>query len=142
MQPATFHRNIFQRIFGICATKRPLDEGCWTFKNGRIIVDLARAPELSRPNGAIRLETRHLPDRVLVIQGNDGRYYSFRNRCKHLGGRRLDPVPGTDQVQCCSIGKSTYDYEGKNLSGPAKEGLESYPVTFEDGKLVITLIPG
>lgn len=138
MPTTVLRRNIFQRLFGICATRPPSDEGCWTFENEMIIVDLARTPELARPNVGIRLEKRGFPERVLVIQGDDGRYYAFRNRCTH-GKRRLDPVPGARQVQCCSVGKSTFDYAGRKLSGPAKEALHTYPVTVEDGKLLITL---
>lgn len=138
MQNATLHRNIFQRILGICATKQPSDEDCWTFENGKIIVDLARAPELGRRNGAIRLEKKNLPERVLVIQGDDGEYYAFKNRCTH-GKRRLDPMPAIQQVQCCSIGKSTFDYGGKKISGPAKEDIDIYMMTVEDGKLLIAL---
>lgn len=138
MQNATLHRNIFQRILGICATKQPSDEDCWTFENGKIIVDLAHAPELGRRNGAIRLEKKNLPERVLVIQGDDGEYYAFKNRCTH-GKRRLDPMPAIQQVQCCSIGKSTFDYGGKKISGPAKEDIDTYIMTVEDGKLLIAL---
>ena len=138
MQPATLDRSIFQRILGICATKRPSDEGCWTLDNGKIVVDLARAPELAERSGAIRLEKKNIPDRMLVIRGDDDRYYAFRNRCTHMK-RRLDPVPGTGNVQCCSVNKSTFDYEGKKVSGPAKGGLASHALSVEDNKLVITL---
>ena len=138
MQNTTLHRNIFQRLLGICATKKPSDEGCWTFDNGKIVVDLARAPELSGVNGAIRLEAKTLPEHVLIIQGDDGEYHAFRNRCTH-GKRRLDPMPGMVQVQCCSIGKSIYDYNGKIISGSAKDDIQAYPVIVDNGKIVITL---
>jgi nitrite reductase/ring-hydroxylating ferredoxin subunit len=99
-------------------------------------VDLTRVPELAEPNRAVRLEKKGFPDRFLLIHGDDGRYYAFKNRCIH-GGRRLDPIPGTRHVQCCSIGRSTYDYSGKVLSGPAKGPLEALPVRIEDGRVVI-----
>jgi len=137
MQTAVLHRNIIQRLFGICATKQPSDEGCWTFKDKKVIVDLTRAPELSSPDGAIRLEKKKgLSERVIVIHGMDKTYHAFTNRCSHAG-RRLDPVPGAQQVQCCSIGKSTFDYGGKRLSGSAKRPVNTHTVTLEDGKLVI-----
>jgi len=137
MQTATLHRNIIQRLFGICATRQPSDESCWIFEDKKVIVDLARAPELGSPNGAIRLEKKKgLPERVIVIHGNDGTYHAFSNRCSHAG-RRLDPVPGAQQVQCCSIGKSTFDYGGNRLSGSAKKSVGTYAVTVEDGRLVI-----
>ncbi len=137
MQTATLHRNIIQRLFGICATKQPSDEGCWTFEDKKVIVDLTRAPELSNPDGAIRLEKKKgLSERVIVIHGHDRTYHAFSNRCSHAG-RRLDPVPGAQQVQCCSIGKSTFDYGGKRLSGSAKKPVGIHAVTLEDDKLVI-----
>ena len=138
MESTTLRRNIFQRMLGICATNQPSDEGCWTFKDGKIIIDLARAAELARLNGAIRLEAKDLPERVLVTQGEDGQYHAFQNRCTH-GKRRLDPMPGAQQLQCCSIGKSIFDYKGKHVSGPAKGDIQTYPVTVDNDKLVITL---
>ena len=138
MEDKKMHRNIFQRIFGICATQQPSDEGCWTFDNDKIVVDLARAPELIEKNEAIRLEKKNLPERVLVVHGNDGEYHALRNSCTH-GKRRLDPIPGTQQVQCCSVGKSVFDYSGKLISGSAKEDIVIYKVEVEDGKLVIAI---
>ena len=138
METEALRRNIFQRLLGICATKQPVNEDCWVFENGRIIVSLARAPELAGRGGAMRLEKKNLPERVLVVHGDDGEYYAFRNRCAHAK-RRLDPLPGSQRVQCCSVGKSTFDYEGKRVSGPAKKSIDSYAVSVEGDKLVITL---
>ncbi|MDQ1336287.1 MAG: hypothetical protein QG552_3237 [Thermodesulfobacteriota bacterium] len=136
METITLRRNIIQRLFGICATKQPADDGCWTIQGKNTVVDLDRVPELAEPNRAVRLEKKGVPDRLLLIHGGDGRYHAFKNRCTH-GGRRLDSVPGTPQVQCCSIGRSTYDYSGKVLSGPAKGPLRVLPVHIENGSLVI-----
>jgi len=138
METMTLHRNIVQRIFGICATKKPRDEGCWTFENNKITVDLTRAPELKSPGGALRVESKALPGRIIVIHGVEGGYFAFKNRCVHAG-RRLDPVPGAQQVQCCSIGKSTFDYEGNRISGTAEKPVDTYKVLVEDTKLIIGL---
>ena len=139
MENGTLRRNIFQRIFGICATKEPLDDGCWTYENGTVTVDLSRAPELFIQNGAIRLEKKdNLPDRLLVFKSDDGQYHALRNQCAHAK-RRMDPVPGAQQVQCCSIGKSTFDYDGKVVSGMAGGDIRIYPVVLENDKLIITL---
>ena len=138
MPKATLKRNIFQRILGLCATRPPADGGCWTLESGKIVVDLARAPELAEANGAVRLEGKNLPERVLLTRGEDGAYRAFKNRCTHMG-RRLDPVPGAGQVQCCSVNKSTFENDGKCVSGPGKKELATYPVTVEGGKLEITL---
>jgi len=136
--PAVLRRNFVQRLFGLCATKPPADPGCFRFEGDCLIVDLFRTPELGERSGAIRAEKKGRAARVLVIRGEDGRFHAFSNRCSH-GGRRLDPVPGEEQVQCCSVGKSTFDYEGGLISGTAESGTHVYAVEERRGTLVVHL---
>jgi Rieske Fe-S protein len=138
MKPVILKRSILQRLLGISASKPPADQGCWTFADRSIEIDLSRVPELSEPGRAIRLEKKNLPERILIVRGEDGRFHAFRNRCKHMG-RRLDPVPGTQTVQCCSVNKTTYDYGGKVLFGPAREPLEVRQVEIREGRLIVKL---
>jgi len=56
-----------------------------------------------------------------------------------MGHRRLDPVPGPNTVQCCSVNKSTYDYEGTTIHGPAPNPITKYPVSIEGDKLIATI---
>ncbi|SHK81223.1 Rieske [2Fe-2S] domain-containing protein [Desulfatibacillum alkenivorans DSM 16219] len=132
-------RGFINRILGVPATKTPQDSDCWSFKDGVITVDLGRAPELSKPGGAIRLEGADLPERVLVFLGDDGTYRAVKNRCTHIGHRRLDPVPGQNCVQCCSVNGSMYEYDGANLKGPAPHPIKTYQVVKEDNALIIKL---
>ncbi len=118
----------FSRILGICSTKVPSVDSAWRYQNGRVEIDLNKAPELIPKGGAVRLEGKGLPERVLVVHGEDGAFHAFRNKCAHVGGRRLDPLPGRHSVQCCSVGKSEYDYEGKFLSGAAKKPVPVFRV--------------
>jgi nitrite reductase/ring-hydroxylating ferredoxin subunit len=136
--PKFLKRGFWQRVLGIPATGRPADPDCWSYSSGQVVVDLGRAPELSQPAGAIRLEGQNLPERILVVHGEDGRYRAFVNRCRHMG-RRLDPVPGENTVQCCSVGKSTYDYDGKLQFGPSAEGVSTFVVKQVNDKLFIAL---
>ena len=138
MAVKSLKRNIFQRMLGIPATGLPHDTDCWSFEEGTITVDLSRATELASTGTAIRLEGRDLPQRVLVVHGDDGNYYAFRNRCQHFG-RRLDPVPDSGTVQCCSVNKATYDMQGNVVSGPAKRPVSLYPVQVEGQKLTVKL---
>jgi len=96
---------LFKRIFGISNTRPPRDAGCWKYSRGRVEIEWARAQELCKPGGAIRLEGRELPVKVLVVYGIDGQYHAFRNRCTFMG-RRLDPIAGTATVCCCSLSRS------------------------------------
>ena len=130
---------ILKRLLGICATQLPANSGCWTYADGKLEVILDKAPELSQKGGAVRLEGPSLPKRVLVVHGQDGAFHAFPNRCTHIGHRRIDTVPGEDKIRCCSVGKSTFDYSGKLLSGSAKESLEPLALESDGSKLVISV---
>jgi nitrite reductase/ring-hydroxylating ferredoxin subunit len=108
-----------------------------------VTVDLARAPELAEPGGAMRLEGAPLSgdplgERLLVVHGLDGQYHAYRNRCTHAG-RRLDPNASTPTVRCCSVGQSLFGYDGRLITGPASGNLTVYPVELEDERLRIEL---
>ena len=138
MNKKMLHRSLIQRVFGICATKPPADTDCFQFENDMVVLDLAKAPELKTQDSAIRLEGKNLPERILVVNGSDGKYHAFINKCSHMG-RRLDPIPGETRVQCCSVGNSTFDYSGKLLSGSAKKEIKISDIRQENGKLMIRL---
>lgn len=132
-------RTLFQRIFGTPVTGKPEVENCWSYTDGKLVINLSEARELQSVGGAIRLEGNNLPVRVLVVRGDNGEYRAYHNRCTHLGHRRLDPVPGTNTVQCCSINKSTFDESGSVIFGPAPHSIQSYPLKVDGDKLVVDL---
>jgi len=134
----TLKRGFFQRLLGKPATSEPVNSESWSFKDNYITVWLNLLPELADPGSGVRLEGKACPERILLIRGDDRAYYAFRNRCTH-SGRRLDPVPGAETVQCCSIGKTTFDYSGRRLAGSGKEDIPFYSVEVQGDKLVISI---
>lgn len=138
MTTRTLKRNIFQRILGIPATKPPADPGCWSLSGTELILDLSRVPELAEPWGAIHIEGQGLSSKVLVLLDGEGTYRAFRNQCEH-GGRKIDPVPGTETVQCCSVGQSVFNYDGSVVSGSAEKPIKVFPVRIENGTLLISI---
>ena len=108
--------------------------------NGKVVIDLATTPELHEKGSAIRLEENGLPNRLLVVYNGDDQYHAFENRCTHYG-RRLDPLPGQPMLQWCSIGKSTFNFFGSNISGPGKDPIKSYPVEKSGEMLLVRLDP-
>jgi len=132
-------RTLWQRIIGSSATATPQDQKSWQYDAGRLTIDLARTPELTQPGNAIRFEGENLPKPVLVVFTEASEYKSFHNRCTHMGHRRLDYVPGTDTVQCCSINKSTYTFAGKKIHGPNRKPVETFAVEKQGDSLIVRL---
>ncbi len=130
---------LFKQILGICNTKRPADENCWKFANGKIEIELKDAPELSKSGGAIRLEGKEIPGRILVFRGDDDNFHALENKCTHIGRRRIDPIIGSDTIKCCSVLGSTYKYSGEVISGPAKKSLKTFQVESVNGNLIVTM---
>lgn len=131
---------IWKRIFGICGTPPPRDPHSWHLRDKKLVLELDRIPELQSPAGAVRLEGKDLPLRVLIVHGNDGSFHAYENRCTHMG-RRIDPLPGKEQIRCCSVSKSTFDYDGRPVSGAAREPVRVFETRMADGNLIVDLTP-
>jgi nitrite reductase/ring-hydroxylating ferredoxin subunit len=132
-------RSFVQRILGKPATELPKMSDCWSYEAGKITIDLTKSPELQVPGGALRLEGSNLPVRVLVVYSENHGYRAYLNKCTHIGHRRLDPVPGTDTVQCCSINKSIFESGGDKISGPASHSVITFPVEKDQDNLVVLI---
>jgi cytochrome b6-f complex iron-sulfur subunit len=126
----------FKAILGICETP-PLDAGLWTLEGNQVTIRLSEAVVLAPIGGAARLEGKGLTSSVLIVHTGD-HYLAFENRCTH-GGRKLDPVAGREELRCCSVNHSRFDYEGNKLSGPAQGSLRRYAVEKRGDELVVTL---
>lgn len=129
---------LLKRIFGICETPLPADTTAWVMGAGKVSIELDKMPELKKPGSGVRLEGRGVNPRLLVFHGDDGQFHAIANRCTHMG-RRIDVIAGTNTIQCCSVGKSTFTYEGELVGGSAKKPVNTFPVSVEDNLLTITL---
>ena len=132
--------SLMKSILGICKTGKPDDEGCWSFSDSRISVDLTRTGGRLARGGALRLEGKGLPERVLLFRGLNDKYYALKNQCTHVGKRRIDPMIEQDTLKCCSVMGSVFTYEGEVVSGPARKPLTTYPVVAEGDRLLITVL--
>jgi nitrite reductase/ring-hydroxylating ferredoxin subunit len=128
----------FARLFGITRTKAPADAGCWNHVNGAVEIDLARAPELAAPGGAIHLAGNGLPHGLFIMHGSDGALHAFDDVCPH-GKRKLDPFRDGGQVRCCSVGKSTFTLDGALVSGPAGGPISTHMVQRDGGRATIKI---
>ena len=125
----------FRALLGKCDTK-PLDAGLWKVDGNKVKVQIEKVA-VAKGN-ATYLCCNGLEKPVLIVRTADDTYIAFENLCPH-GKRKIDPIPGEPKLRCCSVNHSTFDYEGKPLSGPAHKPLKRYTVEKNGGELVITL---
>ena len=128
----------FKSILGICETK-PLSEDLWSLEENKVHVKLSQISDPLPEGGAVYLKGEGLGKPVLILRTEEGQYLAFENRCTHGMHRKLDHVPGESKLRCCSVGHSTFDYEGKKLKGMAKGPLTRYEIEERDGDLIVTL---
>jgi nitrite reductase/ring-hydroxylating ferredoxin subunit len=130
--------SFWDRLVGYPVTQVPQIPDAWSYESEKLTLDISKLPELADLGGAVRLEGETLPEPILIVLGEDGNYYAFKNVCTHAG-RKIDPVKGSMTLECCSVSASTFDYQGAVLSGPAEQPLTSYALDVVDQKLTITL---
>jgi len=127
----------FKAILGKCETK-PLSPELWSVEGGKVVVKLSQKPDAIPKGGAAYLQGKGLQEPLLIVHTDDDKYLSFTNRCPHMK-RKIDPVAGEAKLRCCSVFHSKFDYDGKPLSGPAKESLKRHQVELSQGNLVLTV---
>ena len=130
--------DFFKSVAGICETHE-LDTGLWRLEGNKARIQIDRVPAFRDREGAVYLKGGGLKYPVLIVKTGDNGYSAYRNRCTHIGHRKLDPVPGESKLRCCSVNHSTYDLNGVRLSGPAKGNLTVHSVDIENGELIVTL---
>ena len=126
---------IFRALLGICNSPK-LDESLWTYTDDEIILEESAFDNCNVVG--VYLKGQGLASPVLLYRGDDQVLRAAKNVCPHAK-RKLDPLPGSSKLRCCSINHSTFDYEGNKLSGPATGNLTIYPVKVENGIIRIAV---
>ena len=128
--------DFFDRLRGISDTPLLENPDAWTYADNTVTLALNLIPELAKPGSAVQLDDDQVPEPLLIVYGVDEAYYVYINKCPH-GNRKIDPYNG--DLRCTSFSRSTFDYAGTVLSGPADSPLTTYTVSVEDESLVIAL---
>jgi nitrite reductase/ring-hydroxylating ferredoxin subunit/uncharacterized membrane protein len=75
--------------------------------------------------------------RVVLARTADG-YVAFDDRCPHRGGSLADGAMVCGVVQCPWHGSQFAAKDGEVKAGPAKKGIESYPIEVRGNKILLT----
>jgi Rieske Fe-S protein len=103
--------------------------------DGRVRISLAEHPELTQPQGSLKVLPQGATDPLYVLRLDDGQFAVVSPICTHQGCT-VD-IQGPRLV--CPCHGSTYDRQGRVLRGPAERALTRAGVQLSDGVLVIDL---
>jgi uncharacterized membrane protein/nitrite reductase/ring-hydroxylating ferredoxin subunit len=78
-------------------------------------------------------------DKRIVLARSESGYMAFDDRCTHRGGSLAAGTMICGTVQCPWHGSQFKCETGEVLSGPAKEKINTYPVSHENGKIVLMI---
>lgn len=96
-------------------------------------VDVARDGELK--DGQCRVVD--VDDTMIAVFYRDGTYYAIEDMCTHDGGELASGDVEGDEVICPRHGARFCIKNGRALSAPAYEDVETFPVRVEDGAVQV-----
>jgi len=97
-------------------------------------IDVCREEELQAGQRRI---VATLDGPVLVVRLDDGSIVAVEDRCSHDGGELGSGTIEGDQIICPRHGARFCLRNGRVLSPPAYEDIESYPVRVQDGVIQV-----
>lgn len=97
----------------------------------RIFVDPVNFAE----SNSLLIRTKRLDHDILLIKNTDDTYRALYMSCTH---NHFSLSCNKSQIFCTSHG-AEFDFDGNVTRGPAKKQLHRFPVTSENGKIVITI---
>ena len=80
-------------------------------------------------------------DRRIVLARTESGYRAFQDACTHKGGPLADGALICGTVQCPWHGSQFDVTTGEVKAGPAKQAIQTYPVSSEGGRILVQLTP-
>lgn len=117
---------------------RYANAGKWneaSFDTDKGEIEVARADEL-KVNG---MKLLHVKDKRIVLARTEDRFVAFEDRCTHKGGSLAGGSTICNVVQCPWHGSQFDVITGAVKEGPAKEGIKTYVVKENNGKIILVL---
>ncbi len=103
--------------------------------NGKLSFEVARYPDLAKPDGAIRARAPGLAEPVLVARTPEGGFAALGSICTHLGC----PVGFEPWEVVCPCHLSRFALDGRVTHPPARQGLPTYAVVYDAGTGILTI---
>jgi nitrite reductase/ring-hydroxylating ferredoxin subunit len=113
----------------------------YQIEEGRIVLDLDKAPGLAAIGGSVKLEFLHpaegVPTKIILIHPEDSAYLAFANECSHKG-KELEYDHSARRLRCASR-HSEFDLNGNVLNGNAEKSLMGFPIERDWDTIIIKI---
>jgi len=76
---------------------------------------------------------------LIAVFNLDGEYYAIEDRCSHDGGELASGSCDGDEIICPRHGARFCIRNGKSLTPPAYEDIESFPVRISNGRVHVDI---
>jgi Rieske Fe-S protein len=120
-----------------------IPEDAYTFEAdvNRVVVDLARVPQLAEPGGSVKIRDAALSDPLIIARTEEDTYVVASIECPHRSVE-VEYQPDRSGFECASLGSSEFALDGSRLSGPAEQPLRVYAASLDaeaKSRLIIEL---
>ena len=122
-----------------CCTLPEAPVGAVQIESGLVTIDLAKAPELARTGGSIRVANEARKLQIVIARPEKGRFVALDQKCTH-GGGALTYVHRHKHLYCTCWGHSKFALDGSVLRWPNQQPpvpLRAYPVEERGGRLYV-----
>ncbi|MGE5679846.1 MAG: DUF2231 domain-containing protein [Bacillota bacterium] len=86
-----------------------------------------------------QMKLLHINGKRIALARTESGFMAFQDKCTHRGGSLADGVLICSTVQCLWHGSQFDIKTGSVKAGPAKENIMTYPVTEENGKVMLLI---
>jgi Rieske Fe-S protein len=100
---------------------------------GRARLLLRDYPQIARPGGHLIAQPEGATSPIFIFHFEGGEYRALSSVCTHLGC--IVEVAGEELV--CPCHGSTFERTGAVVRGPASRNLREYPLTLEEGGILV-----
>jgi Rieske Fe-S protein len=107
----------------------------------RVVVDLAKVPQLAETGGSVKIRDAALSAPLIIARTEEETYVVASIECPHRGVE-VEYQPDRSEFECASLGSSDFALDGSRLGGPAKQPLRVFEASLDTeakSRLIIQL---
>jgi len=110
----------------------------YALTNNILTIDLSKEVNLSQVGEAVKIKHSDIPNGLIIAHVEENRFEVASLLCTHRGVE-VEYDHEQTNFSCASLGGSTYEINGKNISGPATKPLKDSEAALKDGILTIKI---